>query len=173
MMKIVAAFLFGTQRLAAFKLEFVNFIQRQSVRELLLVFAEEASSEEGRKIYTYSQQYHFVCCRYSNVAVVLVTDTEYPTRISFELIERIFQTPGQQILSYVMDMCQDPRQIDMLFKVRQRLEETLVVAHENIEKIIAGGDDLDILVSKSAKLSDSTKIFYQTARRHNRCCNIM
>lgn len=173
MMKIVAAFLFGTQRLAAFKLDFVNFIHRASIRELLLVFAEQASSEEGRKLFTYSQQYHFVCCRYSDVAVVLVTDTEYPTRISFELVERIFQTPGQQILSYVIDMCQDPRQIDMIFRVRQKLDETLVIAHENIEKIIASGDDLDILVSKSAKLSDSTKIFYRTARRHNRCCNIL
>ena len=172
MMKIVAAFLFGTQRLAAFKLDFIQYLHRNAVRELLFMFAEQASQDVGRKIYTYNDQYHFVCCRFQDRAAVLVTDTEYPSRISFELVQRILETPEENILKYIVDMCQDPRQIDSIFRVRQQLDETLFVVHENIDKLMTRGDDLDVLVSESKKLSDSTKIFYRTARRHNRCCTI-
>tara|TARA_B100001059_G_scaffold8355_2_gene6913 strand:- start:1506 stop:2021 length:516 start_codon:yes stop_codon:yes gene_type:complete len=170
-MKIVAAYVFGESSLGVEKLDFVSYMQRGPVRELLRMFAKEAASELGRKVYTYDDRFHFVCMK-KELAVVLVTDAEYPTRVSFGLLAKIFERPDDAMLKYVVDMCQDPRQVDQLFRIRAELDETLVIAHQNIDKLLARGDDLDVLVSKSKSLSDSTKVFYKTARRHNRCCQV-
>ena len=171
-MKIIAAYVFGESSMGVEKLDFVSYMQRGPVRELLRMFAREAASELGRKVYTYDEQFHFVCSRRESLAVVLVTDAEYPTRVSFGLLNQIFERPDDAMLKYIVDMCQDPRQFDQLFRIRAELDETLVIVHQNIDKLLARGDDLDVLVAKSKKLSDSTKIFYKTARRHNRCCQL-
>jgi synaptobrevin family protein YKT6 len=61
---------------------------------------------------------------------------------------------------------------DAIARVKSTINETIVIVHENIDKVIARGHDIDQLVEKSARLSSTSKIFYKTAKKQNRCCHI-
>jgi len=52
------------------------------------------------------------------------------------------------------------------------LGETLVIMHENVDKVLGRGENIAELVEKSERLSASSKAFYKVARAHNTCCLI-
>ena len=48
-----------------------------------------------------------------------------------------------------------------MMKLESTIEETKVILHENIEKLLAREGDLAILVEKSKDLALSSKVFYK------------
>ena len=50
-----------------------------------------------------------------------------------------------------------PGTVDALIRVQQQLDETPVVMHENVNKILARGDSIDLLVEKSSIFSQQSK----------------
>ena len=156
-------------------LGFVNFFHRSSVQALLDEFALHAASKlqnPERKIYEHSD-FQFLCYRYGENACILITDLEYPSRVSFDLLNHaMHQDSSEKYLEYVVEQCQNPCTIDRLTKVQHQLDETLVIMHENVNRVLERGDSIDKLVEKSERLSQSSKMFYKVARKHNRCCHI-
>ena len=50
-------------------------------------------------------------------------------------------------------------------RVQQELDETKVVLHKTIESVLARGEKLDDLVTRSDMLSAQSKRFFQTAKK--------
>ena len=154
------------------QLNFVNSFSRGSVRELMHEFAihaAESLDEPERKIFQHTQ-FTFSCQRIGSVAIVFVTDQEYPSRVTFEILRDLFKDPSDRNMIHILETRQDGT--DAISRVNFAIDETIVIVHENIEKILARGHDIDSLVERSANLSASSKMFYKTAKKHNRCCQI-
>jgi len=154
------------------KLQFVNTFSRGAVQELMHEFAIHAADSmdtQGRKVYQH-HQFSFSCQRIEDYTIVIVTDHEYPSRVAFELLRNLFENPSDQNMIHILENRQDGS--DAMSRVKSAIDETMVIAHENIDKVIARGHDIDQLVEKSARLSSSSKMFYKTAKKHNRCCQI-
>ena len=75
--------------------------------------------------------------------------------------------PGlfNKIVSY-----QDPENVDKVLAINNALDETKKIILKNIDKVLARGNDINILVKKSNDLSKSSKKFYKAAKKVNRCC---
>ena len=176
-MRLISIYIINTENkkfICVKKLDFVNFFSRNSVAELMTTFACHVADRiepNERKILEHNE-FMFVCLKRENIAIILITDKEYPSRVTFSLINNIFNNPTQQYAQQMIDMCQDARQIDKIYNIRAALDETMVIMHQTIDKILERGEKLDDLVERSAQLSTSSKIFYKTARQHNRCCII-
>ena len=154
------------------QLNFVNTFSRGSVRELMQEFAihaAESLDEPERKIFQHTQ-FTFSCQRIGSVAIVFVTDQEYPSRVAFEILRNLFENPSDRNMIHILETRQDGT--DAISRVKSTIDETMVIAHENIDKVLARGHDIDELVERSATLSASSKMFYKTAKKHNRCCQI-
>lgn len=147
-------------------------MKRSSVNELLKEFAIAAAESLGspeRKIFEHVQ-FHFICHRVDDKAVIMVTDNEYPSRVAFEILRELFADESEVFLNRILDERQDG--LDRIGRLRSEIDETMVIAHENINRVIARGEDIDKLVERSENLSANSKMFYKVARDHNRCCYI-
>tara|TARA_B110000879_G_C10953028_1_gene424450 strand:- start:196 stop:714 length:519 start_codon:yes stop_codon:yes gene_type:complete len=171
-MRLVAASIFsngGHEHVQ--QLNFVSYFSRKSVSELLrvLVQAVADSMEDHRKIFEHPP-WQLVCHRIGDNVTVLVTDNEYPTSVSFELLQRLHNAP--ECVHRMLDECQEPYAISPLFRVKSQLNETMVIMHENVEQLIQRGHDIDELVARSENLSVQSQMFYKVAKKHNRCCEL-
>ena len=152
------------------KLDFLNMFHRSSAKELLREFALYSAEHLGnpeRKIIEHTD-YMFICQRNGTQAIIIVTDKEYPSRVSFEIILNIQKNPTSETIQNIIEKRQDG--LDNISRIKSTIGETMVIAHENIDKILQRGHDIDELVEKSQNLSMSSKIFYKTAKKHNSCC---
>jgi len=159
-MKLVAASIFTKDGVIyAEDLQFVSTPSRNCVRELMheLVRVAVANTHNIRKIFEHPP-WQIVVLNLNEQILVLVTDTEYPASVSYELLMKLHQHPER--LQNIIQECQDPS------RSMYQPHETLVIVHENFQSM----EDIDELVQKSERLSDQTKIFYRTT--HNRCCSI-
>ena len=59
---------------------------------------------------------------------------------------------------------------EKIVKIQNELDQLKVVAMDNVDKVINRGENLDTLEDKSDHLAESSKIFYNTAKKANRCC---
>lgn len=171
-MKLVAAFIFEADNiLYAEDLNFITFFNRNSVRELMheLVRLAAITTQDRRKIFEHPP-WQFVVLKLEDKTLVMVTDNEYPTSVSYELLSKLVHDPT--VLQNIITDCQDPRTISPMYRVRQQLDETMVIMHENVDKILQRSEDINKLVQKSERLSQTSKTFYKVARKHNRCCSI-
>lgn len=150
--------------------ERTNVAQRQSVRE---------------------QEYMcHVYVRSDSLSGVLISDHDYPTRVSFTLLNKVlddfatkhaafqWSTAGDSGLPYpelidFLDKYQNPREADAMTKIQSDLDETKIILHNTIEAVLARGEKLDDLVEKSEGLSLQSKTFYKTAKKTNSCCTLL
>ncbi len=59
---------------------------------------------------------------------------------------------------------QDPSKVDKVTQAIKEVEETKVVLHESVNKLLARQGDLDDLVAKSKDLSEYSKKFYKNSK---------
>jgi synaptobrevin family protein YKT6 len=128
-----------------------------------------------------------VYVRADNLAGVVISDHEYPTRVSHTLITKILDEFSQKVpaanwpslterdvafpqLNSYLAKYQNPREADAMTKIQEDLDETKIILHHAIESVLQRGEKLDDLVSKSEGLSIQSKAFYKTARKTNSCC---
>lgn len=76
-------------------------------------------------------------------------------------------------LEEMLRQYQDPAAVDKLMKVDRQLAETKEVLHKTVEAVLARGEKLDDLITKSDQLSSQSKLFYRQARKTNSCCVVM
>jgi len=171
-----------------------GFFQRGSVQEFINFFsttaAERTQVGERSKI----EQQSYVGYVYSNpngLAGVVVTDTEYPSRVAFSIINKILddftlkykksdwenlnskdRLSFPELKTYLTDF-QDPHKADPFMKVQQELDETKVILHKTMDSLLQRGEKLDDLVAKSDQLSSQSKMFYKTSKKTNSCCYLM
>jgi len=128
--------------------------------------------------------------RPDGLAGVVIADEEYPSRVAHSLITKVLDDFTEKVpsgrwaagsldniefgvLKGFLDKFQNPAEADSLTKLQGELDETKIILHENIDKILDRGEKLDDLVAKSEGLSTQSKAFYTTARKTNSCCAIL
>ena len=153
------------------KLDFLNMFHKSSVKELLREFAlysAEHLNNPERKIIEHTD-YMFICQRNDPQVIIIVTDKEYPSRVSFEIILNIQKNPTGETIQHMIETRQDG--FDNISRIKSTISETMVIAHENIDKLLQRGHNIDELVYIIIKFGPS-KIFYKTAKKHNSCCHL-
>lgn len=176
-MRIIAVYIIDTEHrqfMHRVDLSVVSYFHRSAVQELLkvaVIAGAETLPDFHRKIFEHDDVM-VLSYRLGSRVCSIVTDKEYPSRVSFNLLQRIHNDPTEAYLEVVMKRFQNPSNVDLITSVREKLDETLVVMHENVNLILQRGEDLDSLVERSKELSSSSKQFYKVARKHNRCCYI-
>ncbi|KAK9458904.1 Longin-like domain-containing protein [Lipomyces oligophaga] len=168
-----------------------GFFERKSVGEFLSFFsttvAERTAPSQRQSVEENNYVAH-VYARAEGIAGVIVADKEYPMRVAYTLLNRILDqflaqfpraqwSDGEITLEFPeleasLTKYQNPHQADSIMRVQQELDETKIVLHDAIDKVLRRGEELDSLVAKSGALSDSSKMFYKQAKKTNSCCVI-
>tara|TARA_B100000795_G_scaffold197364_1_gene151334 strand:+ start:88 stop:546 length:459 start_codon:yes stop_codon:yes gene_type:complete len=143
-MRIIAIFYLnaGTYKYVQ-DLSFVSGLNRASVSELMHEFVKIAvkTMHDHRKIFEYTP-WQLVCHRVDQNNAVMVTDNDYPSSVSFELLQKVHESPD--IIQNMLSNCQDPRTVSNTYRVRAQLDE--VIIHEN-----CGSDIDDTKIGKFVK----------------------
>jgi synaptobrevin family protein YKT6 len=64
--------------------------------------------------------------------------------------------------------------VDKMTEALKEVEETKVVLHESVKKLLERQGDLDDLVAKSKDLSEASKQFYKNSKKMDKsCCQII
>jgi len=178
---------------SAQELQQFGYFQRSSIKEFM-EFTSKIIVERthiGQRSCVKEQEY--MChtfVRSDSLSGVLISDHEYPTRVSQTLLTKVLEEfanryppaswPGAAMgsLSYPelaahLTKYQDPKQADAMTKLQADLDETKIILHGAIEGILERGEKLDDLVEKSEGLSMQSKAFYKTAKKTNQCCTIL
>nr|CAG4648904.1 EOG090X0E6P [Polyphemus pediculus] len=176
---------------AAYDLNGFGFFQKTSVQEFMAFTAKiltERTQPASRQSIKQGEYMCHIYVRADGLTCVLTADHEYPQRVSHTLLSKVMNdfeskvsptqwTEGNSVAASFpgLDAClakyQNPREADALTRVQEELDETKIILHNTIEAVLERGEKLDDLVSKSQGLSDSSKLFYKTARKTNSCCN--
>ncbi|XP_028128282.1 synaptobrevin homolog YKT6 [Diabrotica virgifera virgifera] len=176
---------------SAFELQSFSFFQRGSIQEFMSFFCKtivERTIPASRQSVKEGEYLCHVYVRADNLAGVIITDHEYPSRVSHTLITKILDEFGAKIpaanwpsleerdvpfpqLNTYLAKYQNPREADAITKIQEDLDETKIILHNTIQAVLERGEKLDDLVSKSEGLSIQSKAFYKTARKTNSCCS--
>ncbi|XP_046850621.1 synaptobrevin homolog YKT6-like [Xenia sp. Carnegie-2017] len=178
---------------SAYDLQSFGYFQRSSVKEFMdftaRIIVERTRVKERASV----KEQEYVCHVYvdaNNLSGVLISDSEYPSRVAFTLIGKVLEDflqeyPLHKLLELEMkdivfeksreylDKYQNPSQADPMMKVQAELDETKIVLHNTIESVLERGEKLDDLVDKSRELTIQSKTFYTTAKKTNSCCIIL
>lgn len=177
---------------AAYDLQSFGYFQRSSVKEFMQftsqILVERTRVNERASV----KEQEYVChvfVRSDLLGGVIVSDSEYPQRVVFTLLNKVLEDFSQRFSPSVwktaepntiswpecekyLEEYQNPRQADAMTKVQAELDETKIVLHNTIETVLQRGERLDDLVEKSEGLTLQSKAFYKTARKTNSCCCI-
>ncbi|KAJ8978425.1 hypothetical protein NQ317_019663 [Molorchus minor] len=175
---------------SAYDLQSFSFFQRGAVQEFMSFFCKtivERTIPASRQSVKEGEYLCHVYVRSDNLAGVVVSDHEYPSRVSHTLITKILDEFSEKIpasswptlqekdvafpqLNTYLAKYQNPREADALTKIQDDLDETKIILHNTIQAVLEREEKLDDLVSKSEGLSLQSKAFYKTARKTNSCC---
>lgn len=174
----------------AYDLSTFSFFQRGSVQEFMAFVSKtivERTQTAARQSVKEGEYMCHVYVRGDNLAGVLISDHDYPHRVSHTLITKLLDDfamsvpPASwpvgseatisfpQLFTYLAKY-QNPREADAMTKIQDELDETKIILHNTIEAVLQRGEKLDDLVAKSEGLSMQSKAFYKTARKTNSCC---
>lgn len=176
---------------SAHDLQSFSFFQRGSVQEFMSFCAKtivERTAPASRQSVKEGEYFCHVYVRSDNLAGVVISDHEYPSRVSHTLLTKILDEFSEKIpssnwpnltekdvnfqqLHIYLSKYQNPREADVLTKIQEELDETKIILHSNIQAVLERGEKLDDLVAKSEGLSIQSKAFYKTAKKTNACCN--
>ncbi|KAK2714361.1 synaptobrevin homolog YKT6-like [Artemia franciscana] len=164
----------------AYDLMSFGFFQRSSAQEFMSFSAKLVTerTEPGTR-QSIKQGDHMCHCyvRTDNLAAVVISDGEYPTRVAHSLLMQVLEeftkkipagdwASGKEVnypvLETTLAKYQNPKEADSLAKMQADLDETRIIMHNTIEAVLQRGEKLDDLVSKSQNLSDTSKCS---------CCN--
>mmetsp|Transcript_13604 Transcript_13604/g.18824 ORF Transcript_13604/g.18824 Transcript_13604/m.18824 type:complete len:220 (+) Transcript_13604:60-719(+) len=129
----------------------------------------------------------------NNIGCVVITDSDYNHRAAYglilkatEIVEKDFglqlASLGKQAgdqnwsspnLNDIFRKYTSPQEVDQMMKIQKDLDETREIMIQNIDKLLANGENLEALMEKSQDLSFKTKAFLKQTKELNRCCTII
>ncbi|XP_074648645.1 synaptobrevin homolog YKT6-like [Tubulanus polymorphus] len=170
-----------------------GYFQRSSVKEFMdftcKIVVERTASCSRSSVKEQEYMFH-VFVRADGLSGVLISDSEYPPRVSFTLLSKVLDEftakyPASTWNSLVENQVefkpcdeylaryQNPKEADAMMKLQTDLDETKIILHDCLEGVLQRGENLDNLIEKSEGLSMQSKTFYKTAKKTNQCCVIL
>ena len=177
-----------------FYLENLYFYQKKSMKELCNFISREAVLHSNKFGFTNIQHkglYVVTLFKNPGITICAVLDNDkYPIRVMHRLLKSVLNDYLREFPEiwknsyddYSIDWdkfnerivkLQDPREADKLYNIKCNLDETKEIMYQNIESILARGEKIDDLVQRSSDLSKTSKHFYKTTKKMNRCCSIL
>ncbi|XP_014216569.1 synaptobrevin homolog YKT6 [Copidosoma floridanum] len=177
---------------SAYDVDSFSYFQRSSIREFMSFVSKtitERTQVASRQSVKEGDYMCHVYVRGDSLAGVLISDHEYPHRVSHTLITKVLDefaakypphtwltlkepTVDFQQVHIYLSKYQNPKEADSLTKMQDDLDETKIILHNTLEAVLQRGEKLDDLVQKSEGLSIQSKAFYKTARKTNSCCSL-
>lgn len=152
-----------------------SFFQRSSADDFLKFTSKMVVSRTDVSTRTSIQEKTYYChafVRSDNTACVVVSDEEYPPKVAHSINIKILEEFPQCNLEAHLRKFQDPKEADSMMRLQAELDETKIILHSTIANLLRRGEKLDDLVAKSEDLSTQSKLFYKTAKKTTRCCDI-
>lgn len=172
-----------------------GYFYRNGVKEMTVFFGRTfvAQTRPGTRQSIKHQEYNcHVYVAPDGIGGVIFADEEYPPRVCFTLLNKLFdefrnQYKAGQWKKATTDLAcpfpkldndikkyQDPHAADSLMKIMKDLDDTKVILHNTIDSALERGQKLDDLIDKSNDLSGMSKSFFKTAKDANKCsCMIL
>jgi synaptobrevin homolog YKT6 len=177
----------------SYELSSFGYFQQKSVKEFLNFTSKLVVERTQTSLRSTVKEQEYLCHVYvrpDNLAGVLISDQEYPQRVGQTLLTKVLEefaamyssaqwsgmTEGSGSCKRVdefLQKYQNPREADAMMKLQNDLDETKIILHGTLEALLQRGEKLDDLVERSEGLSMQSKMFYQTAKKTNRCCVIL
>jgi len=175
---------------AGWDLSSISFFQRGTAQDFITFTSRILVERTGVGARQSVKEAEYMChvfVRADRLAVVCVSDHEYPPRVAHTMMQRLSEdfagqvpaqewSKGQEVSGFTgqcevyLGKFQDPTQSDAMSRLQSDLDDTKIVLHNTIEAVLQRGEKLDDLVDKSEALSMQSKAFYKTARKTNSCC---
>ena len=152
-----------------------SFFQKASVDDFLKFTSKTVVERTDTNSRTSVKENIYVCHAYvrnDNTAVTVISDIEYPDKAAHSIILKVLDDFPQCNIEAFLRRFQDPKEADSIMKLQAELDDTKEILKTTITNILRRGERLDELVAKSDDLSAQSKLFYKTARKTNRCCEI-
>ncbi|KAL6456448.1 hypothetical protein MHYP_G00349920 [Metynnis hypsauchen] len=177
----------------AYELSSFGFFQKSSIQEFMTFTCGLIVERSGFGTRASVSEKEYMChmqIRDDGLSAVVIADSEYPQRICFSLLDKVLDEFSRQVddrqwptgtpetirftaLEEYLNKYQNPREADALTRVQAEVDETKIILHRTMESLLDRGEKLDDLVQKSEELGQTSKAFYKTARKQNRCCKMM
>ena len=132
-----------------------------------------------------------ITTRHNGLIGVLVTDDNYPRRISLTIIQNILDKFELKYnindLNGIKDYCvskfnkechnilkanKDPSQSDDIYKTQKEVEDIKNIMEENIDKILDRGEKIEDIIERTNELDSNAYDFYRSAKKLA-CCKIL
>jgi synaptobrevin family protein YKT6 len=175
---------------AAYNLASFGFFQRGSIQEFMSFTSQiivERTTVGTRQSIRESEYMCHVYVRNDQLAAVVISDQEYPHRVAHTMIGKLLDDFTNAVpatewpagtpvtinfanLEPVLAKYQNPNDADPMSRIQADLDETKIILHNTIGSVLERGEKLDDLIAKSETLSDTSKMFYKTAKKTNACC---
>ena len=174
-----------------FNLEEFYFFEKKGIQELCRFIARTGFSKSVKGKITNVQHkdfYFTVMTDFRGLSICAVfNDNKYPIRVlhrvlrdilniyvckhgnKWEIINNDLQLPLKNLHNKLLEVS-DPKKIDKIYKINKDLENTKLLMHQNIDKVLDRGEKIEDLVERSKDLSKTSKSFYRTTKKFNRCC---
>jgi hypothetical protein len=126
--------------------------------------------DERNKITSKNENYYFTFCKPDLIYIILVNN-QYPERYVFELIQKIneenipnmvndetreLNPSGRQSLKQLIDVYQEPKNINKIAELQSDVDSLKVDMKKNINKMVESVDDVNELQTKSEALKMET-----------------
>ena len=126
--------------------------------------------DERNKITSKNENYYFTFCKPDLIYIILVNN-QYPERYVFELIQKIneenipnmvndetreLNPSGRQSLKQLIDVYQEPKNINKIAELQSDVDSLKVDMRKNINKMVESVDDVNELQTKSEALKMET-----------------
>lgn len=152
-----------------------GFFQRNSAHDFLKFTSRMVVSRMEVATRTSIKEKEYIChafVRADNTAAVVVSDDQYPPKVAHTIALKVLEEFPQCNLEAYLKRFQDPKEADSIMRLQAELDETKIILHSTIANLLKRGEKLDDLVAKSEDLSSQSKLFYKTAKKTTRCCEI-
>ena len=133
--------------------------------------------DERNKITSKEENYYFTFCR-PDLIYIILAHNQYPERYVFELIQKIneeniptmvndetreLNPSGRQALKQLIDVYQDPKNINRLSDIQSDVDSIKVDMKQNINKMVENVEDVNDLQNKSEALKMETSEYQKNA----------
>ena len=149
--------------------------QPKTKKEINQIFNKLCKSQnkkidERNKITSKNENYYFTFCNPDLIFIVLANN-QYPERYIFELIHTIneksipsmvndetreLNPSGRQELKQLIDIYQDPKNVNKIAEIQNDVDSVKVDLKKNINKMVESVDDVNELQNKSEALKLET-----------------
>jgi hypothetical protein len=156
--------------------------QSKTKKEINQIFNKLCKStnkklDERNKITSKDENYYFTFTR-PDLIFIILAQNDYPERYIFELIQKIneeniptmvndetreLNPSGRQALKQLIDVYQDPKNINRLSDIQSDVDSIKVDMKQNINKMVENVEDVNDLQNKSEALKMETSDYQKNA----------